>query len=183
MDKILSEINEIITTNKDKYDKIEKEFKDNLIKITGIKNIKDFKDGLGGNLQYFKTDLIPIRKEDDEESIKNIGDKTRRESTYKAGQMIAIKENCFEEIELNEYYQIFENNDKSKKVAIYFREDEGGLKELAEKIKGQKTTLYIFSHGKIDKKSYKYLGNNIKIEDIPEPILEIYREINLTLKD
>mgnify|MGYP003670368009 CR=1 FL=1 len=117
MDKILSEINEIITTNKDKYDKIEKEFKDNLIKITGIKNIKDFKDGLGGNLQYFKTDLIPIRKEDDEESIKNIGDKTRRELTYKAGQMIAIKENCFEEIELNEYYQIFENNDKSKKVA------------------------------------------------------------------
>jgi adenine-specific DNA-methyltransferase len=183
MDKILSEIDEIITTNKDKYDKIEKEFKDNLIKITGIKNIKDFKDGLGGNLQYFKTDLIPIRKEDDEESIKNIGDKTRRELTYKAGQMIAIKENCFEEIELNEYYQIFENNDKSKKVAIYFREDEGGLKELTKKIKDQKTTLYIFSHGKIDKKSYKYLGNNIKIEDIPEPILEIYREINLTLKD
>ena len=183
MDKILSEIDEIITTNKDKYDKIEKEFKDNLIKITGIKNIKDFKDGLGGNLQYFKTDLIPIRKEDDEENIKNIGDKTRRELTYKAGQMIAIKENCFEEIELNEYYQIFENNDKSKKVAIYFREDEGGLKELTKKIKDKKTTLYIFSHGKIDKKSYKYLGNNIKIEDIPEPILEIYREINLTLKD
>ena len=38
--------------------------------------------------------------------------------------------------------------------------------------------LYIFSFGKIDKSSYKYLGKNYQIEDIPEPIIEIYKEIN-----
>ena len=36
---------------------------------------------------------------------------------------------------------------------------------------------------KEDKKIYSYLKDNITIEDIPEPILEIYKEINLTLRD
>ena len=35
----------------------------------------------------------------------------------------------------------------------------------------------------IDKKLFKYLDKNIVIEDIPEPIIEIYKEINLTIKE
>ena len=46
-------------------------------------------DGLGGNLQYYKTDLIPV------ERIDNINDKQRHELTEKAGQMIAIKRKYF----------------------------------------------------------------------------------------
>ena len=42
--------------------------------------------GLGGNLQYFKTDLIPV------ERIDNVSDKQRYELTKKAGQMNDIKE-------------------------------------------------------------------------------------------
>jgi len=57
------------------------------------------------------------------------------------------------------------------------------FEELTKKIKNKKTVLYIFSYGRIDKKLFGYLGKNITIEDIPEPILEIYKEINLTLKD
>ncbi len=177
LDKTLEEINKIIEENKDKFNEIKKEFKDNTIKIWGFKNIDSFKDGLGGNLQYFKTDLIPVDR------IDNVGDVQRKKLTYKAGQMIAIKENTFEEVETNEWYQIFENKDKTRKTAIYFREDMDEFKKLVEKLGKTQTTLYVFSYGRVDKNVFKYLGKNIVIDDIPEPILEIYKEINLTLKD
>ncbi len=133
--------------------------------------------GLGGNLQYFKSAVISV------ERIDNTNDKQRHELTEKAGQMIAIKENAFNEVEISDWYQIFESRDKKRKTAIYFREDMDKFEELVKKIKNEKTTLYVFSYGRIDKKLFKYLDKNITIEDIPEPILEIYTEINLTLKD
>ena len=137
----------------------------------------EFVEGLNGNLQYFKTDLIPV------ERIDTIRDHQRKELTEKAGQMIAIKENNFEEVETNQWYQIFENKDKSRKTAIYFRENMDEFESLVKKIGKTKTVLYVFSYSRIDKKIFNYLGKNIVLEDIPEPILEIYKEINLTLKD
>jgi len=96
--------------------------------------------------------------------------------------MIALKENTFEEVECSEYYQIFESKDKKRKTAIYFRENMKKFSELTEKIQKFKTVLYIFSYGRVDKKSFQ-LDKNITIDDIPEPIIEIYKEINLTLKE
>jgi len=155
------------------YPRIEKIIKGYTKKSKNSEKVK----GLGGNLQYFKTDLIPV------ERIDNINDKQRHELTEKAGQMIAIKENTFEEVEICEWYQIFENKDKTRKTAIYFRENTDNFEELVKKVKNGKTVLYVFSYGRIDKKLFRYLDKNITIEDIPEPILEIYKEINLTLKD
>ena len=155
------------------YPRIEKIIKGYTKKSKNSEKIK----GLGGNLQYFKTDLIPV------ERIDNINDKQRHELTEKAGQMIAIKENTFEEVEINEWYQIFENKDKTKKTAIYFREATNKFEELINKIKNDKVALYIFSYNRIEKELFKYLPKNIVIDDVPEPILEIYKEINLTLKD
>lgn len=128
--------------------------------------------GLGGNLDYYKTDLVPT------DGISNISDTTREELTKKAGNMIAIKENTHTMLEFNEHYQIFQNETTSKQTAIYFTEDLSHFDELIEKVKAHKIKLYIFSFGKIDKSSYKYLGKNFEIEDIPEPIIEIYKEIN-----
>ena len=132
--------------------------------------------GLGGNLQYFQTDLISVEK------LTNISDEKRHELTEKAGWMIAIKENTFEEVECGEYYQMFESKDKKRKTAIYFRENMKKFAELTEKLQKVRTTLYIFSYGRVDKNSFR-LDKNITIEDIPEPIIEIYKEINLTLKE
>lgn len=137
----------------------------------------EFINGVGGNLKYFKTDLMPVEK------IHKVNDKQRQELTQRAGQMIAIKENTFNQIELNEWFQVFENNSKSHQTAIYFREDLSHFDELIGLLKDTKTTLYIFSYGRIDKKLFNYLNENISIEDIPEPIIDIYKEINLTLKD
>ena len=55
------------------------------------------------------------------ETLKKIDDKKRLELTLKAGELIAIRENIFDEKEHSKYYQIFEDN--HKQVAIYFTEE------------------------------------------------------------
>jgi adenine-specific DNA-methyltransferase len=170
--KIWKDIDNIIIDNESLFDTIKKDFENNKIKITGIKSINGFKDGLGGNLDYYQTDKVSI------ENFNIITDMQREALTYKAGNMIAIKEDTHLQIELNKHYQIFKDNFTERYTAIYFTEDLENFDELIDKIKEYKTTLYIYSYGKIDKSSFKYLGSNFRIEDIPEPIIDIYKEIN-----
>ena len=130
--------------------------------------------GLGGNLHYFKADensFISV------ETLKKIDDKKRLELTLKAGELIAIRENIFDEKEHSKYYQIFE--DDSKQVAIYFKEEQIKLNELMEKLDSKKEKIvYLFGWGKTlftgDDLGYP----DIIVKDIPEPIIRIYQEIN-----
>ena len=140
-----------------------------------IKGYKDKKNekvaGLGGNLFYYKTDLVNIEK------IHKIPDEAKIRVTYEAGEMIAVREDTLNEVERNEWWQIFEG--KGRITAIYFKEDKSKLGELIEKLEKKSTpvALYIFSWGKNEYKG-EYSSVNIRVEDIPEPILEVYKEIN-----
>ena len=140
-----------------------------------IKGYKDKKNekvaGLGGNLFYYKTDLVNIEK------IHKIPDEAKIRVTYEAGEMIAVREDTLNEVEKNEWWQIFEG--KGRMTAVYFKEDKSKLVELMEKLEKKNThvALYIFSWGKNEYKG-EYSSENIRVEDIPEPILEVYKEIN-----
>jgi len=140
-----------------------------------IKGYKDKKNekvaGLGGNLFYYKTDLVNIEK------IHKIPDEAKIRVTYEAGEMIAVREDTLNEVEKNEWWQIFEG--KGRTTAIYFKEDKSKLGELIDKLEKKSTpvALYIFSWGKNEYKG-GYSSVNIRVEDIPEPILEVYKEIN-----
>ena len=140
-----------------------------------IKGYKDKKNekvaGLGGNLFYYKTDLVNIEK------IHKIPDEAKIRVTYEAGEMIAVREDILNEVEKNEWWQIFEG--KGRITAIYFKEDKSKLGELIDKLEKKNTpvALYIFSWGKNEYKG-EYSSQNIRVEDIPEPILEVYKEIN-----
>jgi adenine-specific DNA-methyltransferase len=140
--------------------------------IKGYKNKKGEKvESLGGNLSYYKTDLVDI------ERLQRISDESKIKITYQAGEMIAIRENTLNESEKNDWWQIFENEDK--KTAIYFKEDKAKLPELVNLLEKENkpTVLYIFGWGKNEYKN-EYSSKNIKVEDIPEPIIEVYKEIN-----
>ena len=140
--------------------------------MTGYKNKKGEKvEGLGGNLRYYKTDLVDIEK------LHHTPDNAKIKLTYQAGEMIALRENTLNEVEKNEWWQIFEGSGKN--TAIYFKEDKEKLQTLVDKMEKAKKpgVLYIFSWGKNEYKS-EYSSNNIQVEDIPEPILEVYKEIN-----
>ncbi len=52
MQKLNSEVDEVIEGNKNEFDKIEKSFKDSILEIFGIKNIDSFKSGIGGGFKY-----------------------------------------------------------------------------------------------------------------------------------
>ncbi len=140
--------------------------------MKGYKNKKAEKvAGLGGGLFYYKTDLVNI------EQIHKIPDEAKIRVTYQAGEMIAVREDTLNEVEKNDWWQIFEGN--GKMMAIYFKEDKSKLSELIEKLEKKNTpvALYIFSWGKNEYKG-EYSSQNIRVEDIPEPIIEVYKELN-----
>lgn len=140
--------------------------------INGYKNKKSEKvSGIPSNLFYYQTDLVDI------EQIHKVPDDAKIKITYQAGEMIAVRENALKEVEKNDWWQIFEG--KNKQVAIYFKEDKTKLSELIAKLEKSKTptALYIFSWGKNEYKG-EYTTENIRVEDIPEPIIEVYKEIN-----
>lgn len=121
-------------------------------------------DGISGNLDY-KTDLILTN------GISNITDSTKRRIDKKGWKYDSYQRKYSLYDRTLQHYQIFINEATKKQTAIYFTEDLSCFDELIEKTKSHFTKLYIFSFGKIDKSSYKYLGKNYQIEDIPEPII------------
>lgn len=128
--------------------------------------------GIKENLRYLKTEYIDI------DHISNISDDEKILLTHQAGEMIAFKESTFSELENTEYWQIFTDNN-GKITAIYFEEDKSKLKDLVKKLGDMKkdVVLYVFSWGKNEYKNEFVEYENIIVEDIPEPIIEVYREI------
>jgi adenine-specific DNA-methyltransferase len=124
------------------------------------------------NLRYFKTELLDI------DHISHVSDEQKIKLTYRAGEMIALREDAFIEVEKNEWWQIF--RDGTKYTAIYFKEDKRKLNELVKKLSKlkEKVVLYIFSWGKNEYKNEFTEYKNIKVEDIPEPIIDVYKEVN-----
>jgi adenine-specific DNA-methyltransferase len=140
--------------------------------IKGYKNKKGEKvEGISSNLAYYQTDLVDI------EQIHKVPDEAKIRITYQAGEMIAVREDTLNEVEKNEWWQIFEGNKKI--TAIYFKEDKAKLEDLIDKLekKNLPVALYIFSWGKNEYKG-EYSSQNIRVEDIPEPIIEVYKELN-----
>ncbi len=140
--------------------------------INGYKNKKSEKvAGIPSNLFYYKTDLVDI------EQIHKISDEAKIRITYEAGEMIAVREGSLNEVEKNDWWQIFEGN--GRLTAIYFKEDKAKLSELIIRLENKNLpiALYIFSWGKNEYKG-EYSSANIRVEDIPEPIIEVYKELN-----
>jgi adenine-specific DNA-methyltransferase len=52
MEKLSSDVSKLIESETENYTKIEKTFKDSTLKVEGVKEIKAYKDGLGGGFKY-----------------------------------------------------------------------------------------------------------------------------------
>jgi len=139
--------------------------------INGYKNSKGEKvEGLGGNLQYFRTDLIKKAKNKDQ---------VRIDLTQKCTEMLCVKENIFNLSVEEEDYKIFVANKKDRFLCVYynFLDDsfEKFLKEI-KKLSGKKI-IYMFSiDGKIN--SGLFAGvDDFTIEEIPQKIVDIYKRL------
>lgn len=130
----------------------------------------EFIDGLGGNLQYFKTDFIK-----NSENIEQL----KVNLTYKCTEMLCLKENIYNLKEEKEDYKVFESNCKDKYLCVYYNFINDSFEDFLSTLKnleGQKI-IYMFSmDDRIDNELFEEI-NNYKIETIPQKILDIYKKI------
>lgn len=133
-------------------------------------------NGFKSNLKVYESKVISIN------NINTITDNDRKKITFEVGELIALKENTFVKIESNKWFEIYSDRKDNKYTAIYFRENLEEFDTLIEKIGDKLCSLYIYSSGKIDKEIFEYLPSNIIVKDIPQPILDIYAQINRNVR-
>jgi len=127
--------------------------------------------GLGNSIKVYKTAFVG------KNNILNADDRDKIEFAHNTGEMLAIAENTLEEIEKNDYFQLFESS--KQYTAVYFREEFDKFNKFEKKIRELKkpVVVYIFSWEKeLDFNSFED-DKNIKVKTIPQPILEIYKQI------
>jgi len=125
--------------------------------------------GLGGDLRYCKTTFVRRSLNKDDLKIK---------ITLKCTEMLCIKEGVYKETFDSENYRIFDNG--KKVLAVYYSLDREKLETLKSELKnlqGEKI-LYCFTLDPLglDKNDFSD-WDDVKLEPIPQKILDIYEEI------
>lgn len=134
--------------------------------ITGYENV----EGIKSNLQYFKTNFV---------KKSNSRDQVRFDLTNKCTEMLCVKDNIFFLEKESKNYKIFSSNDKKRFLCVYYSFIKNEVSDFIMDIKqlnGEKN-IYMFSDTKeVDLSLFQDIKNTY-IEAVPEPILEIYREL------
>lgn len=124
------------------------------------------------NLKYYKTSFTG------KNNILNASDEDKSSLAHKAGYLLAIAENTLDEIEATQFFQFFENSEKV--TAVYFKEEMNEMNTFLQKVEEvqKPISLYLFSWG--NSSDFEGLFDhipNLTIKTIPQPILEIYKNI------
>lgn len=166
IDIIFDDLEKAKESNKQNYDKLEVKIEDNALLLYGIKKSNGKKQGLGGNLKYFKTSFVPA----------DTTDKNKIALTEKATEMLCVKEDTFEEVKSIKQYKIFRNKKRYTGIVFDHQAIDDFKKEIA-KIDG-KFSLYIFSlcDDTFDEE-FEDMKKKVKLSPIPEAILRVYRRI------
>ncbi len=163
---IIDEFENIREKNKNNYDELKGEFKDNTLKLWGIKKNQSWKEGVGVNLKYYKTDFVPAQPTD----------RNKEKLTMQSIEMLCLRENTFESVSETDIIKIFKNNEKY--TGILF--DEQKTPEFKEQLKNfnKPVSVYIFSLGDDNfAEEFVDMQDRVKICPIPAAILRVYRRI------
>ncbi|NLL28628.1 MAG: site-specific DNA-methyltransferase [Bacteroidales bacterium] len=166
IDIVLDDLKKAREHNKPNYDKLEVKIEDNTLRLYGLKKSNGKKEGLGGNLKYFKTSFVPA----------DPTDKNKIALTEKATEMLCVKEDTFEAVKTTKQYKIFRNKKRYTGIVFDHQAIDDFKKEIA-KIDG-KFSLYIFSLGDDTfDEEFEDMKKKVKLSPIPEAILRVYRRI------
>lgn len=141
--------------------------------ITGYKNPKNrIVEPLGNSLKYYKTSFVG------KNNILSASDEDKSSLAHKAGYLLAIAENTLDEIEATPFFQFFKNSERV--TAVYFKEEMDEMNTFLQKVEEvqKPVSLYLFSWG--NSSDFEGLFDhipNLTIKTIPQPILEIYKNI------
>lgn len=123
------------------------------------------------NLKYLKTDFINKHKSNDD---------LRQKMVNRCTELLCLKENIWIPLETGLLsrpvsWKLFKRNDKYLAILydmFYFDEFKKYLQKLDKQI-----SIYAFSHYKLLKEDFENIKVDFEIEDIPDPILEVYDTI------
>ncbi|MEO9022888.1 MAG: site-specific DNA-methyltransferase [Ginsengibacter sp.] len=138
--------------------------------IKGYQNLKGVSvPGLGSNLKYFKTSFSS-----------NNNNKTRLkiDLTKHCTEMLCMKESIFKLIKKETDYKIFRQGERF--LAIYYSSPSTSLNKLKKemnKLKGDKVLYCLTADPNISEKENFKDWKDIRIEPIPEKILNVYKQI------
>lgn len=127
--------------------------------------------GLGGSVKYYRTDFVG------KNNILSADDQDKIDLAHHAGELLAIAENTLDQVEKNASFQVFEN--KERYAAVYFQETFDQFEDFIEKIASleKPVSVYVFSWEKEVFINEFEGSKSITIKTIPQPILEIYKQI------
>jgi len=165
MDKILQEVDEIKSQSKD-FDEVKSEFENNTLRLVGINKSNERKDGLGGNLKYYRTSFVPAEPSDENKEL----------LTRQSVEMLCLRESTFDFVTETDIWKIFKNNQRY--TAILFNQlSIPDLKEELEKLDKQ-VSVYVFSLEDDNfANEFADMRDKVKVCSIPEAILRVYRRI------
>lgn len=141
--------------------------------IQGFSNLKNERIlPLGNSLKYYKTSFVG------KNNILSASDEDKSVLAHKAGYLLAIAENTLDEKNATQFYQFFENSERV--TAVYFKEEMDEMNTFLQKVEEiqKPVSLYLFSWG--NSSDFEGLFDhipNLTIKTIPQPILEIYKNI------
>ncbi len=127
-------------------------------------------EGLGGNLRYFKTSLLPKSK-----SPKQL----KAQLTKQCVEMLCVKENIFNAHKQTKSYKLFISNDGSRLLGVYFDTSMAAFEGFLDELRGfgGQKAVYVFSDsGKVDGSLFAGV-KNCRIEEIPQKILDVYKRL------
>jgi adenine-specific DNA-methyltransferase len=165
MDKILQEVDEIKLQSKD-FDEVKSEFENNTLRLVGINKSNERKDGLGGNLKYYRTSFVPAEPSDENKEL----------LTRQSIEMLCLRESTFDFVTETDVWKIFKNNQRY--TAILF--DQLSILDLKEELErlDKPVSVYVFSLEDDNfANEFADMRDKVKVCSIPEAILRVYRRI------
>lgn len=164
--ELLAEYEKVRQENQAGYDELKGEFENNNLRLWGVKKYNGWKEGLGGNLKYYRTSFVSTEPSDE----------NKERLTHQSVEMLCLREGTFAFVSETDLWKIFENKDHY--TAILF--DQLAIPDLKEVCKAldKPVSVYVFSLEDDNFGSeFTDMQGKVTTCTIPEAILRTYRRI------
>jgi len=131
--EMLAEYEKARQENQAAYDELKGEFEDSTLRLWGIKKYNGWREGLGGNLKYYRTAFVPAEPSDE----------NKEKLTRQSVEMLCLREGTFDFVSETDVWKLYENRQRC--TAILF--DQLAIPDLKEELAklDKPVSVYIFS--------------------------------------
>lgn len=123
--------------------------------------------GLGGNLKYFRTDIVDAEPTD----------LNKKKLVDKSTEMLCLKEACFDFVKKGSNFQIFANSERKNLGIVY---DDDGIAPFKNEVRksNKRFVVYVFSLDESAREEeFEDVSDLVELKPIPAVILNVYKRI------